>query len=97
MYIYSVVAAGTESSQLQTYMDFLSRVLSDTHWPTLAFGMIAIVIMLLVKIIIDPYLISKYRTPFPTEMAMVVLSIAVSRHFDLKSLNFRVIEDIPNV
>ncbi|XP_003742730.1 LOW QUALITY PROTEIN: prestin-like, partial [Galendromus occidentalis] len=83
-------------SLVKTYVNFFTRVLHETHWPTLVFAVIAVVIILAVKIMVDPYLLRKIRMPFPIEMLMVILSIVVSKQFDLKGNNFKVIENIPH-
>ncbi|XP_022686342.1 prestin-like isoform X2 [Varroa jacobsoni] len=80
---------------IRTYTD-LFKNLGDTHWQTLVFSVIIILIILAVKILIDPYLLKKFHMPLPIEMIVLVLSVILSNTMDLKQHGFDVVKTIPN-
>ncbi|KAK8762781.1 hypothetical protein V5799_025959 [Amblyomma americanum] len=56
---------------IKGYIEFFHRI-AETHLPTLALSVTSFVIMLLIKIFVDPLLLKKVGIPFPIEMVVVV-------------------------
>nr|XP_054934119.1 solute carrier family 26 member 6-like [Dermacentor andersoni] len=75
------------------YIDFFHRI-AETHLPTLALSATSFVIMLLIKILLDPVLLKKIGIPFPIEMAVVIVGTLLSHHLNLEGYNMSVIDHI---
>ncbi|XP_070382725.1 prestin-like [Dermacentor albipictus] len=78
---------------IKGYIDFFHRI-AETHLPTLALSATSFVIMLLIKILVDPHLLKKIGIPFPIEMAVVILGTLLSHHLNLEGYNMSVIDHI---
>ncbi|XP_075531598.1 prestin-like [Dermacentor variabilis] len=78
---------------IKGYIDFFHRI-AETHLPTLALSATSFVIMLLIKILVDPLLLKKIGIPFPIEMAVVILGTLLSHHLNLEGYNMSVIDHI---
>ncbi|CAN7994792.1 unnamed protein product, partial [Ixodes hexagonus] len=73
--------------------EFFHRI-GETHLPTLALSATSFILMLLVKIFLDPFLIKKLGVPVPIEMVVVIMGTVLSNHLNLESHNMSVIDHI---
>ncbi|XP_075727488.1 prestin isoform X3 [Rhipicephalus microplus] len=78
---------------IKGYIEFFRRI-AETHLPTLALSVTSFIIMLLIKILADPFLLKKIGIPFPIEMVVVILGTLLSHHLNLEGYNMSVIEHI---
>ncbi|XP_064488551.1 prestin-like [Ornithodoros turicata] len=78
---------------VKTFAEFLSR-LKQTHLPTLALSASSLLVMGLVKVTLDPLLISKIGIPVPIEMVVVIVGTLLSSHLNLEGYNITVIQEI---
>ena len=79
----------------QTYADFFKKI-GQTHVPTLSISVIVIVVILAVKLFVDPYLLRKFHTPFPIEIVAVIACIVLSKTLDFKHNGIKTVDNIPN-
>ncbi|KAL3226989.1 hypothetical protein MRX96_024494 [Rhipicephalus microplus] len=78
---------------IKGYIEFFRRI-AETHLPTLALSITSFIIMLLIKILADPFLLKKIGIPFPIEMVVVIFGTLLSHHLNLEGYNMSVIEHI---
>ncbi|KAH8030968.1 hypothetical protein HPB51_012436 [Rhipicephalus microplus] len=78
---------------IKGYIEFFRRI-AETHLPTLALSITSFIIMLLIKILADPFLLKKIGIPFPIEMVVVIFGTLLSHHINLEGYNMSVIEHI---
>ncbi|CAN8022270.1 unnamed protein product, partial [Ixodes persulcatus] len=78
---------------VKSYAEFFHRI-GETHLPTLALSATSFILMLLVKILCDPFVTSKIGVPVPIEMVVVIMGTLLSRHLNLESYNMSVIDHI---
>ncbi|KAM7300231.1 solute carrier family 26 member 6 [Ixodes scapularis] len=78
---------------VKSYAEFFHRI-AETHLPTLALSATSFILMLLVKILCDPFVTSKIGVPVPIEMVVVIMGTLLSKHLNLESYNMSVIDHI---
>ncbi|XP_077492406.1 prestin-like [Amblyomma americanum] len=78
---------------IKGYIEFFHRI-AETHLPTLALSVTSFVIMLLIKIFVDPLILKKVGIPFPIEMVVVIFGTLLSHHLNLEGYNMSVIDHI---
>ncbi|KAM7300326.1 solute carrier family 26 member 6-like [Ixodes scapularis] len=81
---------------IRLYTAFFEKI-NTTHLPTLGMSCSCIFLLLLVKLVVDPYVERKIRMPVPIEMILVIAGTLLSRYMNLEDKGFAVIDNIPRV
>ncbi|EEC13734.1 sulfate transporter, putative, partial [Ixodes scapularis] len=81
---------------IRLYTAFFEKI-NTTHLPTLGMSCSCIFLLLLVKLVVDPYVERKIRMPVPIEMILVIAGTLLSRYMTLEDKGFAVIDNIPRV